>query len=162
MDSRSTQGSPQEGRKNPSAMDPAAAKQLRAESLGKAEQGFCHLVNWNDIKDDPPKNLKISPIVAIPHKSREFRMILDLSYGVRVDGECLPSVNESMNPSVAPSHSMAELGNVLPRIIYTMGTAPLSKGPLLFSELDIKDGYWRMVVPEDDEWLELCLCPAQA
>jgi hypothetical protein len=47
---------------------------------------------------------------------------------------------------------MAELGNVLPRIIYAVGTAPLSKGPLLFSKLDIKDGYWRMVVPKDDEW----------
>jgi hypothetical protein len=54
---------------------------------------------------------------------------------------------------------MAELGNVLPQIIYAMGTAPLSKGPLLFSKLDIKDGYWCMVVPEDDEWnLAYVLC----
>jgi hypothetical protein len=64
---------------HPSAMDPTTAKQLRAESLEKAKQGFCHLVNLNDIKDNPPKNLKISPIAAIPHKSQDFRMILDLS-----------------------------------------------------------------------------------
>jgi hypothetical protein len=25
-------------------------------------------------------------------------------------------------------------------------------GPILFSKLDIKDGYWHMVVPEDEEW----------
>jgi hypothetical protein len=38
-----------------------------------------------------------------------------------------------MNPSVALSHSMAELGNILPQIIYAVGTVLLSKGPLLFS-----------------------------
>jgi hypothetical protein len=102
----------------------------------------------NNIKHDPPPNLKISPIAAIPHKSRDYRMILDLSYGVKVNGTRMPSVNESTNPTVAPANSMAELGNVLPQIIYAMGTAPASKGPILFSKLDIKDGYWRMVVPQ--------------
>jgi hypothetical protein len=47
---------------------------------------------------------------------------------------------------------MAELGNFLPQIIYAVGTAPASKGPILFSKLDIKDGYWHMVIPADDEW----------
>jgi hypothetical protein len=64
----------------------------------------------------------------------------------------MPSVNEATDPSVSPANSMAELGNVLPRIIYAVGTAPESKGPVLFSKLDIKDGYWRMVVTEEDEW----------
>ena len=137
---------------HPSAMEPVASAQLRAESLEKADQGFCRLVLWDDIKQNPPTNLKISPIAAVPHKSRGFRMILDLSHGVSIDGERLPSVNEATNDDVAPSHSMAELGNVLPRIIYAVGTAPENKGPVLFSKLDIKDGYWRMVVPAEDEW----------
>jgi hypothetical protein len=137
---------------HPSAMEPEASSQLRAESLEKAAQGFCRLVPWNDVKDDPPANLKISPIAAIPHKSRAFRMILDLSHGVTVNGEQMPSVNEATDPDVAPAKSMAELGNVLPRIIYAVGTAPEALGPVLFSKLDIKDGYWRMVVPEEDEW----------
>ena len=47
---------------------------------------------------------------------------------------------------------MAELGNILPRLIYAVATAPDAAGPILFSKLDIKDGYWRMVVSEDDEW----------
>jgi hypothetical protein len=62
------------------------------------------------------------------------------------------SVNASTNPTVAPAAAMAELGNVLPRLIYALANAPDGQGPVLFSKLDIKDGYWRMVVPEDDEW----------
>ena len=38
---------------------------------------------------------------------------------------------------------------VLPRLIYAVATALEAQGPILFSKLDIKDGYWRMVVPED-------------
>jgi len=45
---------------------------------------------------------------------------------------------------------MAELDKLLPRLIYSVATA---EGPILFSKLDITDGYWRMVVlPEDDDW----------
>jgi hypothetical protein len=51
-------------------------------------------------------------------------------------------VNEATNPTVAPKKAMAELRNVLPWIIHTMATAPLNIGPILFSKLDIKDGYW--------------------
>ena len=44
---------------------------------------------------------------------------------------------------------MAELDKLLPRLIYSVATA---EGRILFSKLDIKDGYWRIVVPEDDYW----------
>jgi hypothetical protein len=47
---------------------------------------------------------------------------------------------------------MAELGYVLPCIIHTVRMAHECKRPVLFSKLDIKDGYWRMVVPPKDEW----------
>lgn len=137
---------------HPSALVPEAATQLRSETLEKVEQGFARLVLWDDVKEDPPAKLKISPIAAVPHKSRGFRMILDLSYGVTVDGTKMPSVNEATDRSAAPSQSMAELGMVLPRLIYAVGTAPLARGPILFSKLDIKDGYWRMVVSAEDEW----------
>lgn len=80
-------------------MEPEAAQKLRAESLEKVlDQGFVRLVKWNDIKDKPPAQLKISPIAAIPHKSRQFCMILDLSHGVCLEGERKPSVNESTSP----------------------------------------------------------------
>ena len=78
-------------------------------------------------------------------------MILDLSHGIRLHNLTYPSVNEATNPNVTPSESMAELGNVLPRLIYAVATAPDTGGPILFSKLDVKDGYWRMEVPPDDE-----------
>jgi hypothetical protein len=97
-----------------SALSPEAAAQLRDETLEKVTQGYARLVLWDDIKQNPPPNLKVSPIAAIPHKSQGWRMILDLSYGVRLGGKIYLSVNEATNPSVAPKEAMAELGNVLP------------------------------------------------
>jgi hypothetical protein len=102
---------------HPSALVPEAATQLRAETLEKVEQGYARLVRWADIKDNPPPNLKVSPIAAIPHKSRLFRMILDLSHGVSLNGTKHASVNEATNKTVAPAEAMAELGNVQPRLI---------------------------------------------
>jgi hypothetical protein len=52
----------------------------------------------------------------------------------------------------ALNDSMAELGNVLPRLIFAVATTPNAQGPILFSKLDIKDGYWRMVIPKEAEW----------
>lgn len=146
---------------HPSAMQPEAAAQLRAETLEKVEQGYARLVLWEEIQKNPPRNLKISPIAAIPHKSRGYRMILDLSHGVRVHKTVYPSVNEATNPDVAPKSAMSELGSVLPRLIYALGTAPDAQGPILFSKLDIKDGYWRMVVPPEDEWHFAYVLPKQ-
>jgi hypothetical protein len=137
---------------HPSAKEPEAARELRRETIEKVEQGYARIERWDDLKKNPPRNLKVSPIAAIPHKSRLWRMILDLSHGVRIGEITFPSVNESTNPTVAPRHSMAELGNVLPRVIHFVATAPQNNGYILFSKLDIKDGYWRGVVEEDDEW----------
>jgi hypothetical protein len=99
---------------HPSAMEPEAAAQLREETLEKVAQGYARLVQWAEVKRAPPRTLKISPIAAIPHKSRGYRMILDLSHGVQLGNICFPSVNEATKPDLAPTSSMAELGNVLP------------------------------------------------
>jgi hypothetical protein len=63
-----------------SAMDPKAIEQLWLEVADKVKKGQAKLVLWDDIKQDPPKELKISSIAIIPHKSRKFRAILDLSF----------------------------------------------------------------------------------
>ena len=68
---------------HPSAKTPLAAKTLRDKTLEKVKQGYARIVHWDDIKDDPPPNLKVSPIAAIPHKTRQFRAILDLSFVLR-------------------------------------------------------------------------------
>ena len=79
-------------------------------------------------------------------------MILDLSYKLKINDEILKLVNDASNKSLAPQHSMYELGNVIPRIIWNMAKAPNTGVPILFSKIDLKDGYWRMVVNEADTW----------
>ena len=113
---------------HPSTLQLEPAAQLCAKTLGKMEQGYACLVNWDDIKDNPLPNLKISPIAAIPHKSQGYYMILDLSHGITINGMCHPSVNKSTKPNVAPSHALTELGHILPCLIYAVATAPDNKG----------------------------------
>jgi hypothetical protein len=57
---------------------------------------------------------------------------------------------------------MAELGSVLPQLIYAIANPLDGRGPFLFSKLDIKDGYWRMVVPEDEEWHFAYILPKES
>jgi len=65
---------------HPSARSPEALHCLWTEALEKVQTGLARLVAWDDIKACPPPNLKISPLAAVPHKSRRFRAILDLSF----------------------------------------------------------------------------------
>jgi hypothetical protein len=65
------------------------------------KEGYCRLVNWIDTKDNFPTNLKISPLAAAPHKSRKYRMILDLSFQLLVNGRRLESINDSSDKSLA-------------------------------------------------------------
>ena len=140
------------GGAHPSALQPEPTEQLQAETLEKVKQGYARLIAWDSIKHNPPPTLKISPITAIPHKSQGYRMILDLSYRVTIGTTRHPSINESTRPDVAPTHAMSELGCVLPHLIYAVTTAPERCGPILFSKLDVKYGYWCMVIAPEDEW----------
>jgi len=135
-----------------SANETEAASACRKEAIERVKEGCCRLVYWDEIKNNIPRKLKISPIAAIPHKSRKFRMILDLSFKLLLNGKRLESVNESSDKSHAPQHAMFELGNVIPRIIWAMALSKDESTPFLFSKVDLKDGYWRMAVNAEDAW----------
>ena len=137
---------------HPSARSPAATAALHQEVQEKVAQGYARLIPWDTLKKQLPPNIRISPIAAIPHKTRDYRMILDLSYMFSIDGLPWPSVNDSTHPSQAPLHSMAQLGQVLPRLVHAIATSPEDHGPWVFMKLDIKDGFWRLMVPEADEY----------
>jgi hypothetical protein len=47
---------------------------------------------------------------------------------------------------------MFELGNVIPRIIWTMALSKDTTTPFMFSKVDLKDRYWRMAVNKVDTW----------
>ena len=78
-------------------------------------------------------------------------MILDLAFALTINGVKLRSVNDTTDISLAPDHSMYELGNVIPRIIWTLATAQ-SDWPFLMSKVDLKDGYWRLCVNATNAW----------
>jgi hypothetical protein len=134
-----------------SALEDDAIAQIQVEAREKEAQGFAKIYLWEDLKKKLPEALKLSPLAMIPHKSRKYRAILDLSFALRLDGYNLPSVNEATK-RCAPEESIDQIGSVLPRIIEALANAPADGGDIMFSKLDIKDGFWRMVCEEGKEW----------
>jgi len=124
-----------------SAKSPETAASICAEMLEKVAQGYARIIRWDDIKDNLPKNIKISPIAAIPHKSRLFRTILDLSFRLRYNGQHMASVNENTIPK-SNHKAMEQMGLVLWRIITAIAQADPTKGPIIMAKWDIKDGFW--------------------
>ena len=138
---------------HPSAKKAAAREYLVSETNAKVQEGFAKLVRYGDIKSNLPPKLKLSPVAMVPHKSRAYRVILDLSFHLRSAHHPHPSVNDATTPQ-APVQAMHELGNVLKRILATLADGHNSDPTksFMFSKLDIKDGFWRMIVSEEDAW----------
>jgi hypothetical protein len=85
-----------------SALEPEALAHFAAEVPDKVEKGQARVVWWDDIKENHPRQLKVSPVVAIPNKSCAYRSILDLSFALCLtDGGVLESVN-STTEKLAP------------------------------------------------------------
>ena len=55
-----------------SALSPEALAHFAEEVREKVAAGQAKLILWDDIKHCPPTQLKISPIAAVPHKSKPF------------------------------------------------------------------------------------------
>lgn len=134
-----------------SAKAPEAIECIRAENLQKVKDGYAKLVKWKDIRKNRPKKLKISPVAAIPHKSRKFRTILDLSFRLKYKWMKLNSVN-SATKLQAPYEAMVQLGNCVQRLIKTLANNYDPEKPFAFSKLDIKDGFWRIAVSDEDAY----------
>jgi len=132
-----------------SALAPEAIAMMHTEVEAKVKGDFAEVIYLDVIEDvlgdEEWTQLKISPLAMIPHKSRKFRAILDLSFGLKVFWMEIPSVNEATHIT-APQHSMRNLGYVLPHLIAAVAAAPDDEGDMVFSKLDIKDGFWRMIV----------------
>jgi hypothetical protein len=134
-----------------SALEPAAIQQLKAEIEDKVRVGQCKVVLWDEIKENPPEQLKISPLAMIPHKSRGFRAILDLSFRLRLqDGSHIPSVNESTTLE-APAAAIDQMGHALQRIIHAFAETD-EDAKVFMAKYDIKDGFWRLDFQQGEEW----------
>ena len=78
-----------------SAKQPEAIDAYQDKIEEKIANGQARVILWDDTKDNPPKQLKVSPLAMIPHKSRKFWGILNLSFQLRMSTHTVPSVNES-------------------------------------------------------------------
>ena len=145
---------------HPSALSQEAIAALHQETNEKVKSGYARVVKYGDLKSNIPKKLKISPVAMIPHKSRKFRTILDLSFRLRHKGKLLESVN-SATVKQAPAEAMVQLGNCVKRLVATLADNYNPEKPFYFAKLDIKDGFWRMAVADDDAWNFCYVLPAQ-
>ena len=118
---------------------------------------------WSDLLKLKPKNLKISPVAVVPQVDRRGRIILDLSFPVwQMDERGMATiVQESVNDTTvltAPTGPVKEIGKVLPRLLRFMTEVPPEKW-ILFSKLDISDGFWRLTVKSKDDYNFLYVLP---
>jgi hypothetical protein len=134
-----------------SARTPEAVQLFKEDIEYQVSAGFARIIEWDAIKANPPNGLKVSPVAAVPQANRRPRIILDLSFPVRVGAEIVrQAVNES---TVDGAHQSAlrHLGSTMPRIAEFMAHAP-SAHPIYWSKYDVSDGFWRMVVAPGAEW----------
>jgi hypothetical protein len=113
--------------------------------------GQAKLALWDDIKDNPPPQLKVSPIMVQAHKSKAFWSILDLSFRLCLQsGGILASVNDT-TVKLAPQGALDQLGHALSCIIHAFAEA--EEGDKIFmAKWDIKNGFWRMDCAEGKEY----------
>ena len=143
-----------------SANSKRATTALRTATATKVKNSYARVVKWKMIKDNIPAKLKISPGAMIPHKSRDFRFILDLSFRLLMLGKRMPSVN-SATTEMAPKEAMVQLGLALKRLIAVLAAHRTRGKPFKFSKLDIKDGFWRMAVSDEDAWNFCYVLPSE-
>ncbi len=109
------------------------------------------MVLWDDIKTNHPRQLKVSPVAAIPHKSRAYRSILDLSFALQLkDGGIIESVNNT-SEKWAPRGAIDQLGHALKQIIHAFAKAD-DNTVILMAKWDIHTGFWWLNCHQGEEW----------
>ena len=63
----------------------------------------------------------------------------------------MPTPSNATTPT-APQQGMVQLGQALKRLIGVLANHHNPSQMFVFSKLDIKDGFWRMSVSEEDAW----------
>ena len=106
---------------------------------------------WGEIKNDVPSKLKTSAVAMIPHKSKLFRCILDLSFTRNHKGKIF-SLVDNHTIKMSKAISMTQLVNVDHLVINRMATYKQFGFTVMFAKLDINDVFWRMAVHNDDSW----------
>ena len=136
---------------NASALDPDALDALHAETEDKVKNRYTKVICFGDIMEDLPNKLKISPVAMIPHKSRVFRTILDLSFCLKHEEKIMESIN-SASVQQAPAEAMVQLSKCMKCLVALLADNRDPNHPFKFAKLDIKDSFGRMAVSNKDAW----------
>jgi hypothetical protein len=141
-----------------SALSPEAIAHFPAEAAKKVKTKQARIVARDNIKDNPPHQLKILPIAAIPHKLKIFQSILDLSFRLHLaNGGVRAAVNNTMEKT-APKGVIDQIRECLSRIIHAFAEMDLM-AKVFMAKWDIKDGFWRMDCAEGEEWNFMYVLP---
>ena len=108
------------------------------------------MVLWGDIKKLYPKKLKVSRRAMIPHKSHKYRAILDLSYMIQAKERTIKLVNKTTTKTPSKG-AIDQMGNVINHIIHAYMEADDNE-VIFAAKEDVKDGFWRCVAEEGEEW----------
>jgi hypothetical protein len=123
-----------------SALSKEAIKHFAIEAAKKVHTKQARIVDWDSIKDNPPKELKISPIAAIPHKSKAYRSILDLLFRLQLkNGGIWAAVNDTTEKT-ALKGAINQIGEALSRIVQVFAEAD-ENAKIFMEKWDIKDGF---------------------
>jgi hypothetical protein len=140
---------------HPTARTPDLVALFQEDIEYQIKAGFCRVLLWDDIVKMGPTNLKISPVAVVPQVNQRGRIILDLLFPVYQDLDGVIIITQkSVNKSTvlqAPSQSVKEIGKVLPWLLQYMHDTPPGLH-ILFSKLDISDGFWRLIVQLADSF----------
>ena len=95
--------------------------------------------------------MKVSPIAAIPHKSKTFRSILDLSFLLKLTPHARVSSVNKNSEKTAPRGAIDQIIHILLHLIHTFAEA-LDCENIFQEKWDIKDGFLRLDYKEGEEW----------
>ncbi len=150
---------------HPTATTPDAIALFKEDIAYQVKAGFSWVMLWEDLQRLRPTNLKILPVAVVLQTGRQGCIILDLSFPVyqEVDG-VVTATQESVNSTTvikSPSIPVKEIGKVLPRMLQYMRDTPEGLH-ILFSKLDISDGFWRLIIQEYDRYNFAYVLPQEA
>ena len=121
-----------------------------AEAKEKVASNQARMVCYEKIKGNLPTKMKVEPILTIPHKSKSFRSILDLSFSLKLTPHGrVTSINEN-SEKTAPGGVIDQIGHVLLRLIHDFSDKP-DRANISQSKWNIKDGFWRLDCKEGEE-----------
>jgi hypothetical protein len=105
---------------------------------------------WEGIHNNPPPNLKISPIVLIPHKSRAYYAIPDLSFCIHLSCiQHLPLVNKTTALTLATG-AIDQMGHSLSCRIHDFKAEP--EAAIFMAKFDINRWFCYLDCTKGREW----------